>query len=68
MISGISSTVIHAPSMNFVNTTTNTVMPVQTAPRPLTSMPKRDFSPPAFFQCAIIPACDSVKARNAPTA
>src|SRR5579883_2997522 len=57
-----------APSVNFAASTTRTVAPVARAPTPLTTMLVRACRPPVRFQCATIPACESVKARNAPTA
>ena len=62
----ISSAVIHAPSANLATSTTSVVMPVATAPRPLTIM--RTGASPLRFQCITMPACESVKAMKAPMA
>ena len=70
-IAGISSTVTHAPSTNFAISTMTVVAPVAIAPSPLMNvLCSRPFARGPFLlsQCRTIPACESVKARNAPTA
>ena len=57
-----------APSRNLETSTTTSVTPVQTAPAALIAIDFRACGPPSRHQCATIPACESVNARNAPTA
>ena len=67
--SGSSSVITHAPSANFATSTTTRVTPVARAPSPLIDdVERRGARPPARSQCATMPACESVNARNAPTA
>src|SRR5208283_790269 len=64
----MNSSVNHAPSTNFATSTTTTVTPVTNAPNPFTSAYFLQCGALAFHQCRTIPACESVNARNAPTA
>ena len=57
-----------APSRNLETRTTTSVTPVQTAPAALIAIDFRACAPPSRHQCTTIPACESVKARKAPTA
>src|SRR5262245_16785300 len=60
--------VIQAPSVNFAARTTRTVIPVAMPPNPFATMVRTAPGPPTRNQWPTIPACDSVNARNAPTA
>ena len=65
---GMKRMVIHAPSTNFATRMTRTVMPVTKPPSPLTNALLTQWGPRFLRQCATIPNCESVNARNAPTA
>ena len=67
-IAAISRTLTQAPEVNFATSTTTSVTPVATAPRPLTSMFRTAPGPRFLHQWPTIPACESVNARNAPIA
>jgi hypothetical protein len=54
--------------VNFETATTTRVIPVATAPAPLTTSDARAPRPPCRRQCCTIPACESVNARKAPMA
>ena len=68
IIPAISSTLTHAPEVNFATSTTISVTPVASAPIPLINMLCRAPRPGLRIQCPTIPACESVNARNAPMA
>ena len=68
MSPGIKSSVIQAPSVNLAINTTITVTPVAAAPNPFTNMLLDEPGPRTRFQCITMPAWESVKAMNAPTA
>ena len=65
---GISRIMTQAPSRNFDTRTTTRVTPVQTAPAALITIDFFAWLPASRLQCTTIPACESVNARNAPTA
>jgi hypothetical protein len=67
IVSGMKSSVIQAPSTNFATSTTTTVTPVTNAPNPFTRA-LQPMRAAIFRQCITMPACESVNARNAPTA
>jgi hypothetical protein len=60
-------TVIEAPSVNFATRTTRTVTPVTKPPRPLRAL-FTQCGPRFFRQCMTMADCESLNARNPPTA
>ena len=65
---GISRTTSQAPSTNLVMAITIVTMPVATAPRPLMTAERCQPASRSLRQWRTMPACDSVKLVNTPTA
>ena len=65
---GIKMMVIQAPSANFASSTTITVIPVTKRAETIYQGLLTQCGPRFFLQCTTMPDCESVKARNAPTA
>ena len=67
-IAAMSSSEIHAPSVSFETAMTTSVTPVAAAPIAFIVIARFAPGPPERRQCATMPSCDSVNARNAPIA
>ncbi len=59
---------IHAPPANLLAPMTSKATPVAAAPSPLSAARGAQPGPRSRHQWTTMPACDRVKARNAPTA